>query len=924
MAACSVVSRSSHSRKGSSVSTAQTEQVRNHAYDTVVLHTVVQPSAESRQTLIQDSLRRITQDSLRQTQQTTAPLAIVASDTLAPLAGDSTETVILSDTTTIVADSVRQDSTSAKPMFTDIVEYNAEDSIKVSVRDKKMFLYKNAFVKYLTTELKADYIELDMENNIAYASGLPDSSGTIVGKPKFKDGAQEFESFDLKYNFKTGKGFVKEIITQQGEGYVQGKLTKRMSDSIYCVKDGWYTTCDQHDHPHFYVRMSKAKMIRDKKVISGFANLYIEDVPLPLAIPFGFFPITKRNTSGILMPTYGEERMRGFNLRDGGYYWFINDYVDLSITGTIYTNGSWGLNLGSNYRKRYKYNGNFYYSMSRNHTSEKGTPDYTKSNDWSIRWTHSQDAKANPYTTFSASVDISSASNNYYNSTSINDIANQRKQSSISWSKKWPERPFNITASFTHNQNSRDTSISLSFPNINFRVSQIYPFRRKERVGKMKWYENIGFTYNAELRNSIQTKESELGKSFQNMARDWQNGFKHSIPLSTSFNLAKDLSLSPSFTYNGVAYLSSIRKGDWVIDSTMPGGGYIPIDTIYGLHYAHNYNASLSLSYNPTIYGMFQFKPESKIFAIRHVIRPSASVSYTPKIGVPRSKYWKTYMNSQGNEQEYSIFDNKLYGTPSGSEEAGSLNLSIDNNVEMKVRNDQDTTGKEEFKKIKLLESFRIASNYNFFADSMRWSMIQLSARTKVFNNRVNITVNGTLDPYAINANAVRINKYNGGIGRLTRVSASSGIQFSSDNGKKREEKNDQLNGHYEEYMDFEVPWSISLDYTFSYSKNYSRNPEPGAKAPLSKSTISQMVRINGDFSLTPKWKFGYSTGYDFQQKEVTATSFNISRDLHCWEMTFSCIPFGTHQSYNFQINVRSSLLKDLKLTKKDSWYDRR
>ena len=242
----------------------------------------------------------------------------------------------------------------------------------------------------------------------------------------------------------------------------------------------------------------------------------------------------------------------------------------------------------------------------------------------------------------------------------------------------------------------------------------------------------------------------------------------------------------------------------------------------------------------------------------------------------------------------------------------------------MKVSNDQDTTGKEEFKKIKLLESFRIASNYNFFADSMRWSMIQLSARTKVFNNRVNITVNGTLDPYAINANAVRINKYNGGIGRLTRVSASSGIQFSSDNGKKREEKNDQLNGHYEEYMDFEVPWSISLDYTFSYSKNYSRNPEPGAKAPLSKSTISQMVRINGDFSLTPKWKFGYSTGYDFQQKEVTATSFNISRDLHCWEMTFSCIPFGTHQSYNFQINVRSSLLKDLKLTKKDSWYDRR
>ena len=255
------------------------------------------------------------------------------------------------------------------------------------------------------------------------------------------------------------------------------------------------------------------------------------------------------------MPTYGEERMRGFNLRDGGYYWFINDYVDLTVTGTIYTNGSWGLNVGSNYRKRYKFSGNFDFSMSRNHTSEKGTPDYTQSKDWSIRWQHSQDPKANPYTTFSASVDMSSATNNYYNATNINDIANQRKQSSISWSKKWPDRPFNITASFTHNQNSRDSSISLSFPNLNFRVSQVYPFRRKERVGELKWYENIGFTYNAELRNSIQTKESELGKSFQNMARDWQNGFKHSIPLSTSINIVKDLSLSPSFTYNGVAYL---------------------------------------------------------------------------------------------------------------------------------------------------------------------------------------------------------------------------------------------------------------------------------------------------------------------------------------------------------------------------------
>ena len=829
---------------------------------------------------------------------------------------------------TLAHDSVRIDSVNKKKgfQFTDIVTFKADDSLHLDMRNKKMFLYKNSNVKYQKTDLTADYIDMNMETNLAYASGVADTAGTIVGKPKLKDGDQEFDCLDLKYNFKTGKAYVKEIVTQQGEGFIQGKLTKRMSDSIYCVKTGWYTTCDQHDHPHFYIRMSKAKLIKDKKVVSGFANLYIEDVPLPLAIPFGFFPISKKGTSGVILPTYGEERARGFNLRDGGYYWHINDYVDLTATGTIFTNGSWGLNMGSNYRKRYKFNGQFNFSINHNIFSEKGLPDYYVSKDWAVRWTHAQDAKANPYSTFSASVDLSSAKNSYNNATNIDDIANQRKQSSISWSKKWPDSPFNLTASFTHNQNSKDSTISLSLPNMNFRVSQIYPLRRKNMVGKLRWYENIGFTYNAELRNSIQTKEALLGESFKHMARDWQNGFKHSIPLSTSINIVKDLAIAPSFSYNGVAYLSSIRRKDWVADSLLPDGGYYPdADTIYGLHYAHNYNASVSLSYNPTIYGMYQFKnPNSKVFAIRHVVRPSASVSYTPKIGVPRSKYWKTYVDRNGNNQEYSIFSDKVYGTPSGSQESGGLNLSLDNNLEMKVRNYKDTTGKEEFKKIALLESFRLSSSYDFFADSMRWSTIQLSARTKVLNNRVNINLTGTLDPYAVNVNGQRYNKYAGGVGRLTRVSASSGIQFSADKGKKKEEKNDKLNGHYDEYIDFEVPWSISLDYTFNLSRNYGSNSAAGATKAKVTSTISQMVRVNGDFSLTPKWKFGVSSGYDFQNKEVTATSFNITRDLHCWEMTFSCIPFGAHQSYNFQINVRSSLLQDLKLTKKDSWYDNR
>lgn len=830
------------------------------------------------------------------------------------------------DSLTIVADTVQvdtvgQDTTPKdKPLFKDIISYQSEDSVRFSIDQKKVYLYGNASVKYLTTELNADFIELDMEKKQAFASGLPDTAGVLVGKPKFKDGNQEFESLELRYNFETGKGFVKEIITQEGEGYVQGKLTKKLSDSVYCVKEGWYTTCDHHDHPHFYIRMNKAKMIRDKKVIAGFSNLVIEDVPLPIAVPFAFFPITKKGTSGVIMPTYGEERMRGFNLRNGGYYWAISDYVDLSATGDIYTNGSWGANLISNYRKRYKFSGNFNFSMSRNHTSEKNLPDYNESNDWAVRWTHAQDAKANPYTTFSASVDISSANQNYYNSTNINDIANQRKQSSISWSKKWPDRPFSLTAAFNHNQNSRDSSISVTLPNVNFRMTQIYPFRKKGKAGKLTWYDNIGVSYSAELRNSIQTKEDLLFKS--SFAKDWRNGFKHSIPLSTTINLIKDVSLNPSFNYDGVLFLSSIEK-EWVTDSTHPQGGFVKVDTNYGLHYAHNYHGSVSLAYNPTIYGMYMFKPNSKIYAVRHVIRPSVSVSYSPKMGVKKGKYEKVYYDSDGAAQHYSIFENKIYSVPTGTEKSsGNINISIDNNLEMKVRNDKDTTGEEEFKKIKLLESFRIATSYDMFADSLRWRPIAITARTKIFNNKMNIDLSATLNPYAVNANGREINKYSGGLGRLTNVSLTTGFQFSSDNGKNKEKKNELVGGFYDHYTDFEVPWSFNVDYNLSYAKRYSANPMEGATKPLVSSTLTQMLRINGDFSLTAKWKIGFSTGYDFDNHEVTATSFNITRDLHCWDMTFSCIPFGTHQSYNFQINVRSSLLRDLKLTKKESWYD--
>ena len=821
--------------------------------------------------------------------------------------GDSIR--IVYDSAGIPIDTIRKDSTQSKPLFDDLIDYNADDSVRFSIQEKKVYLYGNGFVKYLTTELRADYIELDMDKKLAMATGVPDSVGKLKGTPKFKDGGQEFESTELHYNFDTKKGYVTEIITQEGEGYIQGKTTKKMSDSVYCVKHGMYTTCDEHDHPHFGLNMSKAKMIKDKKIFVGFTNLELEGIPLPIFIPFGFFPITKKATSGIIMPTYGEERMRGFNLRGCGYYIYINDYIDMNITGDIYTNGSWGLQYATQDRKRYKFNGNLNFTISKNYVSEKGLPDYQESSDWSVRWTHTQDGKANPYSSFSASVDMSSANNNYYNANTVDGIANQRKQSSISWSKKWPESPFSLSGSFNHSQNSRDSSIAITLPNLSLRMTQIYPFRKKGKSGEMKWYDNIGVSYSAELRNSIQTKEDKLFKS--SFERDWSNGFKHNIPISLQFKIAKDVTFTPSLNYNGYLNLKTIEK-IWIPDTSANGGQFITRD-VPGLNYSHDYSASGSIGYTPTIYGMFMFKPGCKVVAIRHMIRPSISASYTPAIK-PLGNYKKSYFDGE-KEVEYDIHEGLTYRpNTTGGKQSGSISFSLDNNVEMKVRNDKDTTGDEEFKKVKLLESFRLSTSYNPFADSMNFSNISISARTKILNNKVDLNFSGTIDPYAIDTNNVRYNKYHGKLGRLTNATISTNFSFSADNGQNKEKKNDLVGGFYDDYMDFDVPWNISISYNFTYSR----------PSPYRSPTISQIVNFSGDLSLTPKWKINFQSGYDIKNKEVTSTSFGVTRDLHCWEMTFNCMPFGQHQSYNFEIHVRSSLLRDLKLTKRDSWYDRR
>ncbi len=802
-------------------------------------------------------------------------------------------------------DSVVADSTAPKPFFETAVEYSADDSVTFSLTGQKVFLTNNAFVKYGSIELKAYYIELDIAKKEAFAYGIKDSTDTFIHTPEFKDAAEEFTCKELKYNFETGKGLVNEVITEQESGYVHSEYTKRMDASTFFLKNGKYTTCD-HPHPHFYVSMSKAKMIKDDKIVSGPLNIVLEDVPLPIGLPFGFFPFSSKYSSGILLPSYGEEKRRGFNLRGLGYYWAINDYVDLATRFDIFSNGSWGMNLNSKYKKRYRYSGNLSTEYHKNKYGDKGLDDYSEVTDFAVRWTHAQDAKANPYRTFSASVNFSTSENDRNNSTNIDRIVNNQKQSSISYSKKWPGSPFSLNGSLRHSQNSRDTTISLTLPSLSLYMTQIYPFRTKGKSSNLKWYDKIGVSYSSKMENRINIKEKELMSS--SLTKDWKNGYQHSIPITTDFKLARDLTLSPTLNYKGVLYTRSIIKS-WDPSLNDNVGGVL-IDTLQGMKYAHNYSTSASLSLNPKIYGMYTFKKTSRIEAIRHVMSPSISVSYTPEIGVDRDKYYNTYKNGDGNDVEYSIFEGSLYGTPTGAMESGSINLSLDNNIEAKIKTANDTTGNEDFKKLKLLESLKFSTSYDMFADSLNWSNIRINGRTKIFNNKFDLNFNSTVDPYALNANNVKIDKFGP---RLTNASIDLGFRLSSSDFKGDAEegsKDDEKTPDEMRYVQFDVPWSFSLDYGWTYSK------------PTIKSSVNQNIGLRGDFSLTPKWKINFSTGYDFANKSITATQFSLTRDLHCWQMTFNTIPFGTYQSYNFQINVKSSVLQDLKYEKKKVWQD--
>ncbi|WP_194830997.1 putative LPS assembly protein LptD [Prolixibacter sp. SD074] len=802
------------------------------------------------------------------------------------------------------------------------ITYTASDSLDFSITGKKVYMYGDAQVDYKDIELKADYIELNLDSSEVYAVGLPDSTGTIQGKPNFKQGSEEFQADKIRYNFKTKKGIVFGVTTEQQGGYVQAERTKLVNDSTYCLKNGKYTTCDA-EHPHFYLEMTKAKVISNKKIITGPAYLVVEDLPLYFAIiPFGFFPNSPKYSSGFLIPSYGEEKNRGFFLRDFGYYWAASDYFDVALRGDIYSKGSRGLKFHTNYKLRYKFSGSFDMKYYKNVFGDKGLPGYYTQNDFAMTWSHRMDPKASPNQTFSASVNFSTSSYDQNNSYSTQNYLTNTKQSSISYTKRWENSPFSMSVNLRHSQNSRDTTINLTLPQMTVNMNRIYPFKSKQSIGKQKWYEKIGITYTADIQNKTKSGMKEYDLLNSSFVSDWENGVKQTIPVSTSFKALKFLTISPSFNYTERWYTKQIRK-DYNYDTNQ----LQVTDTIYG--FTRDYDYSFSVGASTKLYGMYVPRnPNSKIKGIRHVMTPSISFSTRPDFSDPRYGMYGTVAvyDSLGRPEyiRYPYHQNALYGT-AGQGRSGSIGFSLNNTLEMKkLKSEKDTTSKDAYKKIKLLDQLSLSGSYNLAADSLNLSNISLRGRTKV--GGTNINFGAIFDPYAM-VDGRRINTFEvnqtGKLARLTSANLSFGLSFKS---KKNDDKNGKtpgeeavddgqgklLPGEYPEYEDFNLPWDVRLDYSFRYSK-----PRPDLSA-----NITSTVDFSGNVNLTKKWKIGFSSGYDIGNSQVTFTQFNVFRDLHCWQMSLNLIPFGYRQSYSFTIRATSALLKDLKLDKRQSFYD--
>ncbi len=788
--------------------------------------------------------------------------------------------------------------------------YSAEDSIVALIRQKKEILVGNAQIRYQNLELNAAYIEIDFQNNEIFAKGLPDSAGNIVGLPLFKEGSDSFEAKTIRYNFNTKKGIIQDVVTEQDGGFLHSALTKKHDKNVIDLKSGKYTTCDL-EHPHFYIYLTKARVIQNEKIVAGPAYLVIEDIPTPIAIPFGYFPFTKERASGIIIPGYGDSRERGFYLTNGGYYWAGTDFFDFRIIGSIYTKGSWDIDARSRYKVRYKYSGQLGYRLENIVIGEKGSADEVNTRGYAVTWQHTQDPKAHPYQRLGANVNLRSSSTNRY-STNINNYIQNTVTSDISYQRTFPGTPFSLSSNLRHSLNTRDSTVSLSLPTATLSMRRINPFERKNRIGPTRWYETIGLSYTSNFQNTARMKEKDFLTN--RMFDKFQYGVNHNLNASTAFKFLKYFNLSPQVTYQERWYFNKMNR-EYVRGYSTEFGATDPpirdtilIDTIKGFYRVWDYNTGASI--NTTIYGMITFHPSLPIKAIRMVHSPSISFSYRPDFGDPRYGYYSVDTLPMLN---YNRFAGAIYGTPpTGKSQA--INFSLNNNIEMKVRNRRDTTNREQ--KISILDALNFSTSYNTAADSLRWSPLSFNAHTKLFNV-INISLSGSVDWYALDpVTNRRINTFvyskDKKPGRLTNTTLSAGFSFNSNTlyGKTSSQAADPSDYNFY-YNYFDIPWNININYTYSYSK------------PTTQKRVLQTINVNGDFSVTPKWKVNYTTGYDLERKTISLTSLGISRDLHCWMMRFEWVPFGERQSYFFTIGVKSSILKDLKYDKREDYFDK-
>ena len=836
------------------------------------------------------------------------------------------------------------------------IKYTANDSI-IFTGKGVAYMFGSTDINYRTINLKADFVRIKMDSSLLFARGSVDDSGARVGLPVFSENEKSYESNELTYNLKTRKGFIRQAVTQEGEGYIISSRTKKSDDDVLCIADAKYTTCDCHDHPHFYLSLSKAKVKPGSFIVTGPAHLVIADIPLPVAIPFGFFPFTSDYSSGVVMPSYTDELTRGFGLTNGGYYFAINDYADLEAKGDIYTKGTWALRLNSNYIKKYKFRGSLSAEYRNDVTGEKDMPNYNESKNFSLRWSHTQDQKANPNFSFSSSVNFTTGG---FNRSNINnysrpDINSQSNTSStINLTKRFPNIPqLNLSATMSINQRAKDSTLSVSFPSLNIGYSQFYPFKRKVVVGSERWYEKIRMSYTGVLANSIDNvKESEFLK--KSITRDWRNGMRHSIPVSASFTLFKYINISPSFNYTERWTLKSFNR-EWDFDQQK-----VVTDTINEFRRVYDFNTGVSAS--TKLYGFYI--PSRKLFGdkvdrIRHVATPSLSFNYTPDFGDKRWGYWDSYLRripdainpNIVNETEvfYSHYEGTLYGGP-GRGKNGSISFNLQNNVEMKVRNDKDTTSKEAFKKISLIDNLSFGTSYNLAADSFNLSNISVALRIKL-SQSYTLSLNTSFDPYMIGTtstgNLVRINQLrwnNGYFPRFMGTSTSQSFNLSNStfkklaerfgkektttsnagnqNGDENEGDEGQMTGAsmestpsqaVGEYAKVSVDWNVNFTYTLTVGPDLTQFvPERNDY----KLMLTHNFSMSGNLKLTPNWSFSFNPTYDATAKKFTYLGINVSRSLHCWTMTGSIVPIGFYKSYSFRIGVNASMLQDLKYEK--------